>query len=84
MIRTSTKQTVGRRMDQKDVERIARAAMKELGESSDMTIAPVDGQPGIWRIDYRTSHGPGSLKIKCGQGTTPQWVREQIFDQMSR
>ena len=73
-------------MDQKDIERIARAAIKELGESSaQMTIAPVDGQPGQWRIDlHDTSHGPGILKIKCSQGTTAQWVREQIFDQMSR
>lgn len=71
-------------MQQQDVERIARAAMKELGVSPEMTIAPIDGQPGSWRIDLRNSQGPGTLKIKCGQGTTPQWVREQIFDQMSR
>ena len=73
-------------MDQQDIERIARAAIKELGESSaQMTIAPVAGQPGQWRIDlHDTSRGSGILKIKCSQGTTAQWVREQIFDQMSR
>lgn len=73
-------------MDQQDVERIARAAMRELGESSEITIAPVDGQPGNWRIDLRDSRGrgPGTLKIKCGRGTTPQFVREQIFEQMAR
>ena len=71
-------------MEQQDVERIARAAMKELGESAEMTIAPVEGQPGLWRIDLRSAQGPSTLKIRGGQGTTPQWVREQIFDQMSQ
>ncbi len=72
-------------MEQQDVERIARAAMKELGESgAEMTVAPVDGQPGNWRIILRNTQGPGTLNIKCGQGTTPQWVREQIFDQFSQ
>ena len=73
-------------MDQQDIERIARIAIKELGESSArMTIAPVAGQPGQGRIDlHNPSRGPGTLKIKCSEGTTAQWVREQIFDQMSR
>jgi hypothetical protein len=73
-------------MEQQDIERIARAAIKELGQSSaHMTIAQVEGQPGQWRIDlHNTSHGTGILKIKCSPGTTPQWVREQIMDQMSR
>jgi hypothetical protein len=73
-------------MDQQDIERIARAAIRELGQSSAlMTIAQVEGQPGHWRIDlHNTSHGTGVLKIKCSPGTTPQWVREQIIDQMSR
>jgi hypothetical protein len=73
-------------MDQQDIERIARIAIKELGESSaQMTIAPVAGHPGQWRIDlHNASRGPGSLQIHCSPGTTAQWVREQIFDQMSR
>ena len=66
-------------MEQQDVERIARATLKELGVVGvEMAVAPVDGQPGQWRIEIRGSRG---LKIKCGQGTTPQWVREQIFEQ---
>lgn len=66
-------------MDQQDVERIARAALKELGVVGvDLAVVPIDGQPGHWRIDFRGSKG---LKIKCGQGTTAQWVREQIFEQ---
>jgi len=70
-------------VEQQDVERIARATLRELGVSKpDLTIVPVEGQPGQWRIDIRGNvNGPGTLKIKCGQGTTPQWVREQIFTQ---
>ena len=70
-------------MEQHDVERIARAALKELGVmKTDLKIGPVDGQSGVWRIDIPGNlNGPGTLKIKCGPGTTPQWVREQIFNQ---
>jgi hypothetical protein len=31
----------------------------------------------VWRIQI----GDRSLNIRCGQGSTPQWVRTQIFDQ---
>ena len=66
-------------MDQQDVERIARATMKELGVAgAEMVIAPVEGQPGQWRIDIRGTKG---IKIRCGQGSTAQWVRQQIFEQ---
>jgi hypothetical protein len=69
-------------VDHHDVERIARAALKELGEASAVvTIAEVDGQPGQWRVDIKGGHGPGQLKIRCGQGSTAQWVRTQIFEQ---
>ena len=69
-------------MDKQEVERIARLALKELGAASvDLTMAPIEGRPGHWRIDIQGPHGPGSLKIRCGVGTTAQWVREQIFDQ---
>lgn len=70
-------------MDRQDVERIARAALRELGlPKPELTIEPVAGQPGQWRIDIRgNNQGPGTLKIKCGEGSTAQWVRSQIFDQ---
>ena len=69
-------------LDQQDIERIARAALKELGASaSDLTVAQ-DPQSGHWQIDIRdTSAGPSRLKIKCGQGSSAQWVRDQIFEQ---
>lgn len=70
-------------MDHQDVERIARAALRELGlPRPDLTIEQVDGQPGHWRIDiHGNRQGPATLKIKCGAGTSAQWVRTQIIDQ---
>lgn len=69
-------------MEQQDIERIARAALKELGmPGADLTIEQ-DPQSGHWRIDIRgVTNGPSTLKIKCGQGSSAQWVRDQIFDQ---
>ena len=69
-------------LDKHEVERIARLALKELGApAGNLTMAPIEGLPGQWRIDIQGPRGPGSLKIRCGDGTTAQWVREQIFDQ---
>ena len=70
-------------MQQQDVERIALAALKELGvPKADLTIAPIAGKPGHWDISI---HGrPESLKIRCGAGSSPQWVRSQIFDQYNK
>jgi len=68
-------------VDQQDVERIARSTLKELGVFGAVLTIAVDGQPGHWRIDIQGGHGPGRLKIKCGQGSSPQWVRNQIFEQ---
>ena len=70
-------------MEVHDLERIARATLKELGvPRAELKILPLEGHPGQWRIDIAgTPTGPRTLKIKCGQGSTPQWVREQIFTQ---
>ena len=66
-------------MEQQDVERIARTALKELGVTlSTLTVVPAESQPGAWRIDFG---GERVLNIKCGQGSTAQWVRAQIFEQ---
>lgn len=65
-------------MEQQDVERIARKALKELGvAASTLTVEPA-AQPGVWQIDFG---GDRALKISCGRGSTPQWVRQQIFEQ---
>ncbi|HVL66207.1 MAG TPA: hypothetical protein VM364_02970 [Vicinamibacterales bacterium] len=71
-------------MEQQDIERIARAALKELGATGgDLRIEP-DQRAGHWRIEIRGNlHGPSTLRIKCGQGSSAQWVRDQIFDQFN-
>jgi hypothetical protein len=70
-------------MEQQDVERIARAALRELGlPKAQLTIAPIAGRPGYWDINIH-GHTP-SLKIRCGKGSSPQWVRDQIFDQYNQ
>lgn len=69
-------------MDRQDVERIARIALKELGVTrAERTVVAPDDQPGHWRIEYEGDTGSAQLRIKCGPGTTAQWVREQIFQQ---
>ena len=66
-------------MDQQDVERIARKALKELGVSSPtLTVVQNGAQPGVWRIDFG---GDRPITVKCGDGSTAQWVRTQIFEQ---
>ena len=69
----------GDSLEQQDVERIARKALKELGvNASTVTVVEAASQPGTWRIDFG---GDRPLSIKCGRGSTPQWVRAQIFEQ---
>jgi hypothetical protein len=67
-------------VEQQDVERIARRTLNELGVgSSSVTVVPAGPQPGTWRIELA---GGRVLRITCGEGSTPQWVRQQIFDQV--
>jgi len=68
-------------LEQHDVERIAQATMKELGVFGAVLTISQGAQAGHWRIDIRGGHGPDHLKIRCGQGSSPQWVRDQIFEQ---
>ena len=69
-------------LEQQDVERIARATLKELGFSgTDLSVAPIDGQPGQFRIELRGAQGPSRMQIRCGEGSSAQWVRDQIFEQ---
>lgn len=69
-------------MNQQDLERIARAAMRDLGvPEAVLTVAADAHAPGAWRIDIRGGHGPGQIRIKCGEGSSAQWVRTQIVEQ---
>jgi hypothetical protein len=66
-------------VDQQDVERIARKALQELGVTAPtVVVLPLAGQAGGWQIEFG---GDRALRIRCGQGSTPQWVRDQIFEQ---
>ena len=64
-------------MQQQDVERIARATLKELGVASP-NVTVTEGPQGQFRVSFE---GGRQLTVKCGQGSTAQWVRSQIFDQ---
>jgi hypothetical protein len=69
-------------VEQQDLERIARATLKELGVPVVDTVVLLEDQPGQWRIQIPGNRGgPDTLRIKCGKGTTAQWVREQILNQ---
>jgi hypothetical protein len=69
-------------MQQQDVERIARKALNDLGAVPVfLTVAPVRDTPGVYEVNFG---GPVTLRIKCGPGSTAQWVRDQIFEQYQR
>ena len=62
-----------------DLERIARAALRELGmDYGDVTVSP-DGVPDRWLVTVGGKQQT-SFTIRCGRGTTPQFVRSQIVD----
>ena len=61
------------------MERIARAVLKDLGVTpAALTITAVQGTPGVYEIEFG---GARALKVKCGAGSTAQWIRQQIFEQ---
>jgi len=65
-----------------DVERIARGALRDLGVSDTaITVTAHEAQPDTWRIAIAGTHGPTILTIRGGSGSTPQWIREQVFNQ---
>jgi hypothetical protein len=66
-------------VEQHDVERIARATLKELGVATAHITVTEGPQHGQFRVEIEGA--PYHLKIKCGQGSTAQWVRAQIFEQ---
>jgi hypothetical protein len=44
-------------------------------------VAVEDERPGHWRIEFDGAHGRAQLRIAGGEGTTAQWVREQVVQQ---
>ncbi len=49
--------------------------------ASQVAGSPDASQPGFFQIEIRGARGPERLRVRCGQGTTPQWVRQQIVEQ---
>ena len=70
-------------MESRDLERIARAVLRELGAGDPpLTISVADDDHDCWRI-LVGGRDPHTLTIRAGAGTTPNFVREQIFTQFS-
>lgn len=67
-------------MQAQDLERIAKAALRELGAGNPPLQITSDAQPDRWRVEVGGSD-PLTLTIRAGSGTTPQFIREQIFNQ---
>ena len=65
-----------------DLERIAKAALRELGAGNPPLTVTADGQPDRWRVNVGGSD-PATLTIRAGSGTTANHVREQIFTQFA-
>jgi hypothetical protein len=68
-------------VDHADVERIAQRALRELGVVDAAVTVMSDARPGEWRIEIKGARGSTQLRIRCGAGSTAQWVRQQIFEQ---
>jgi hypothetical protein len=70
-------------MDRTDLERIAKTALRELGAGDPpLIITAADDDRDRWHIAVG-GRDPFKLTVRAGAGTTPQFVREQIFTQFS-
>lgn len=70
-------------VERQDLERIAKAVLRELGAGDvPLTLEP-DTEPDRWRLTV-PGKTPSSFTLRCGPGTTAQFVRTQIFEQFQR
>jgi hypothetical protein len=69
-------------MQLQEIERIAKAVLRELGAGDPPITIVRDTRADRWRIDVG-GNDPVTLTVRAGSGTTPQFVREQIFTQFS-
>jgi hypothetical protein len=68
-------------MDSAELERLARLALRELG-GGDLPVTVHPRGPDQWRIEVG-GKDPVTMTVRAGSGTTPQYVREQIFRQFA-
>jgi hypothetical protein len=69
-------------MQPEEFERIARAALRELGVGQMAVSIAADTQPDRWRISVN-GRLPATFVVRAGRGTSAQHIREQIFEQFS-
>jgi hypothetical protein len=70
-------------MDSADLERIAKAALRELGAGDPpLTVTKAGDDHDRWHIAVGGSD-PHTFTVRAGAGTAPQFVRDQIFTQFS-
>jgi hypothetical protein len=70
-------------MDPKDLERIAKTVLRELGAGDlPLTISAAGNDQDCWHINVG-GRDPHTLTVRAGAGTTANFVREQIFTQFS-
>jgi len=77
----ATTYSIGGRVTQSDIERIARATLREFGVANPVVNVSPASKPGEWRIEIQAEGRSGQLRIRCSEGSTAQWVHQQIFDQ---
>ena len=69
-------------MQIQDLERIAKAALRELGAGDPPIVITPDVQSDRWRVQVGGAD-PMTLTIRAGSGTSPLHIREQIFNQFA-
>ena len=69
-------------MEARELERIARIALRELGAGDPPLSVSADPNADRWHIQVGGQE-PVTLTVRAGSGTTAQYVREQIFKQFA-
>ena len=70
-------------VERQDLERIAKTVLRELGAGDVAVTLEPEAEPGRWRVTV-AGQTASSFVIRCGSGTTAQFVRNQIFEQFQR
>jgi hypothetical protein len=67
-------------MNGQELERIAKLALRELGTGDVPVTVTADSRADRWRIEVGGSVQT-TFSIRAGAGTSPQFIRDQIFEQ---
>jgi len=67
-------------MESVDLERIIKHALRELGTGEVPVTIERDHGPDRWRVAIGGSFQT-TLTIRAGAGTSPQFIRDQVFEQ---